>query len=152
MQHAKELLQKEKDPEMRELAKQELEELEPKRDALAMELSRGMRQKVAIACAYLHEPPLIILDEPLTGLDPSGIRTMKESIAERAKAGAAVVLSSHLLTLVEDLCTRVLIMVEGEVRFTGTITEARERFAAGEARASLEDIFFSATRTGEGAR
>jgi len=123
----------------------EMFELTSKRKALAMELSRGMRQKVAIACAYLHNPPLILLDEPLTGLDPIGIRTMKDSIAARARAGAAVVLSSHLLSLVEDICTGVLIMAKGELRFSGTIAEARETYTAGNASASLEEVFFRAT-------
>ena len=72
---------------------------------MAQELSRGMRQKVAICCAYLHDPRAILFDEPLTGLDPYAIRTLKASIAERAAAGAAIVVSSHLLALVEDLCT-----------------------------------------------
>ncbi len=124
----------------------EMFELTPKRKALAMELSRGMRQKVAIACAYLHNPAIIFLDEPLTGLDPIGIRTMKDSIAARARDGAAVVLSSHLLSLVEDICTGVLIMAKGELRFSGTIAQARETFAAGNASATLEEVFFSATR------
>jgi len=66
-------------------------ELGEKRDTLAQELSRGMRQKVAICCAYLHRPRLIMLDEPLTGLDPRGIRTMKQSLLEQAAAGNAVV-------------------------------------------------------------
>ncbi len=126
-------------------------ELTPKRDALASELSRGMRQKVAIACAYLHDPALILLDEPLTGLDPIGIRRMKDSIRDRARAGAAVILSSHLLSLVEDICTRVLIMTNGEARFAGSIAEARATFAAGDGTASLEDVFFSATRESEAA-
>ena len=60
-----------------------------------------MRQKVAIACAYLHDPKAILFDEPLTGLDPRGIRTMKKSVRDRAAAGAAVVFSSHLLALVD---------------------------------------------------
>jgi ABC-2 type transport system ATP-binding protein len=124
----------------------DLFELTPKRNALAMELSRGMRQKTAIACAYLHAPRLILLDEPLTGLDPAGIRSMKESIRRRAAEGAAVILSSHLLSLVEDLCTRVLIMAKGSMRFAGTIEDARHRFAGGATDASLEDVFFSATQ------
>ncbi len=119
-------------------------ELSPKRDALTMELSRGMRQKLAIACAYLHNPSLILLDEPLTGLDPQGIRVMKDSIGERGAAGAGIVLSSHLLSLVEDLCTRVVIMVQGTVRFSGRLDEARAAF--GGSGASLEDVFFTATQ------
>src|SRR5277367_1174925 len=85
-------------------------ELTDKRDTVAQELSRGMRQKVAICCAYLHDPKAILLDEPLTGLDPHGIRTMKDSVRQRAAAGAAVVVSSHLLALVQDLCTHLLIL------------------------------------------
>src|SRR5579875_256730 len=66
-------------------------ELEAKRDTMAQELSRGMRQKVAICCAYLHEPRAILFDEPMTGLDPYAIRTLKASIVERAAAGAAII-------------------------------------------------------------
>jgi len=121
-------------------------ELTEKRAALAMELSRGMRQKVAIMCAYLHSPRLVLLDEPLTGLDPVGIRTMKESIRDCGRAGAAVILSSHLLSLVEDICTRLLIMTKGSVRFSGTIDEARAMYGGGDAAVSLEDVFFRATR------
>src|SRR5262249_53025264 len=88
-------------------------ELTEKRDALTSELSRGMRQKVAICCGYLHRPKAILLDEPLTGLDPRGIRTMKDSVQQHAAEGAAVMVSSHLLSLVEDLCTTVLILHRG---------------------------------------
>ena len=88
-------------------------ELSDRADTPAGELSRGMRQKVAICCGYLHQPRAILLDEPLTGLDPRGIRTMKDSIHQRAAAGAAVMVSSHLLSLVEDLCTSVLILHRG---------------------------------------
>ena len=65
-------------------------ELTPKQGALAQELSRGMRQKVAICCAYLHDPAAIIFDEPFTGLDPRAIRTLKNSIAAQARSGAAI--------------------------------------------------------------
>ena len=92
-------------------------ELVEKRDTVAQELSRGMRQKVAICCAYLHDPKAILFDEPLTGLDPYAIRALKSSIADRAAAGAAVVISSHLLSLVEDLCTHLLILHRGRSLF-----------------------------------
>jgi ABC-2 type transport system ATP-binding protein len=117
-------------------------ELIEKRDTPAQELSRGMRQKVAIACAYLHDPKAILFDEPLTGLDPHGIRTMKRSVRDRAAAGAAVVVSSHLLALVEDLCTHLLILHRGKQLFWGTATEAKANFASGEQ--SLEEVFFTA--------
>ncbi len=82
--------------------------------------SRGMRQKVAICCAYLHDPRDLLFDEPLTGLDPYAIRTLKASIAQRAAAGAAIMVSSHLLSLVEDLCTHLLILHKGRCLFHGT--------------------------------
>jgi ABC-2 type transport system ATP-binding protein len=120
-------------------------ELTEKRDAPAGELSRGMRQKVAICCAYLYEPRAILFDEPLTGLDPRGIRTMKASVRDRAAAGAAVVVSSHLLGLVEDLCTHLLILHRGRPLFWGPVAEARAAFAGMDADASLEEVFFRAT-------
>lgn len=120
-----------------------------KKDALAQELSRGMRQKVAICCGYLHDPAAIIFDEPLTGLDPRGIRTLKRSIVERARAGAAIVISSHLLSLVEDLCSHLLILDHGHSRFFGPIEVARTRFAGLAEDAKLEEIFFRAIDTSE---
>ncbi len=120
-------------------------ELVEKKDALVQELSRGMRQKVAICCAYLHDPQAILFDEPLTGLDPRGIRTLKETILERARRGAAVMVSSHLLSLVDDLCTDLLILDQGKLRFFGPTVEARRIFAGHLDEASLEEVFFQAT-------
>ena len=122
-------------------------ELVEKRDTIAQELSRGMRQKVAICCAYLHRPRAILLDEPLTGLDPRGIRTMKDSITQRANDGAAIIVSSHLLSLVEDLSTHLLILHCGQKKFFGPVAEARDAFAVSETDSSLEDVFFRATET-----
>ncbi|GDY00236.1 multidrug ABC transporter ATP-binding protein [Phycisphaerae bacterium] len=121
-------------------------ELTPKRDTPTSELSRGMRQKIAVIAAYVREPAFIMLDEPMTGLDPRGIRTMKDSIRERSRAGAGVMLSSHLLALVEDLCDALLIMHKGQLVFFGTVMEARERFGVSQTGdSSLEDVFFRAT-------
>ncbi|MFN9267482.1 MAG: ABC transporter ATP-binding protein [Planctomycetaceae bacterium] len=119
-----------------------------KRESLVQELSRGMRQKVAICCAYLHAPVAILFDEPLTGLDPRGIRTLKESIRERADEGAAVMVSSHLLSLIEDLCTHLLILERGERRYFGPVDHARVQFAGDSGSGSLEDVFFEATEGG----
>ena len=119
-------------------------ELHEKRDDLASTLSRGMQQKLAIACAFLHEPRAILLDEPLTGLDPRAIRDMRASIAARARAGAAVLLSSHLLELVERLCDRVLILHRGRRLAFGTLDEIRATVAA-EGGASLEEVFLAVT-------
>jgi ABC-2 type transport system ATP-binding protein len=123
-------------------------ELTPKREALASELSRGMRQKVAICCGYLHDPRAILLDEPLTGLDPRGIRTMQDSIRLRAAAGAAVIVSSHLLSLVEDLCTSVLVLHRGRVLLHEGLADVRRRISEDGRRESLEDLFFRLTESG----
>ena len=111
----------------------------------ASDLSRGMRQKLAICCAYLHDPLALLFDEPLTGLDPQGIRVFKRSMRERAARGAAIVISSHMLAMVEDLCTHVLILAGGSRRFFGPIDELRTSYDHVDAAASLEDIFFAAT-------
>jgi len=124
-------------------------ELTGKRDALAGELSRGMRQKVAIACGYLHDPKAICLDEPLTGLDPRGIRTMQASIRQRAGEGAAVMVSSHLLSLVEDLCTSVLVLHRGRVLVHGTLDELRRRVDEEGRHETLEELFFRLTEADE---
>ena len=127
-----------------------LEELDlsGKRHALPGELSRGMKQKLAIACGLLHHPRALLLDEPLTGLDPVGIRKMKATIMRRAQAGAAVILSSHLLHLVEEICTRVLIMQRGRVVAFGTVAEivAHRPELAGR---RLEDVFLALISQGE---
>jgi ABC-2 type transport system ATP-binding protein len=121
-----------------------LEELDlaDKRASLPGELSRGMKQKLAIACGLLHEPKALLLDEPLTGLDPVGIRRMKATIMRRAAAGSAIILSSHLLHLIEEICTRLLVMQRGRVVASGTIAEiVASRPALGSQ--SLEEVFLA---------
>lgn len=117
-------------------------ELGEKRAALPDELSRGMKQKLAIACGLLHQPRALLLDEPLTGLDPVGIRRMKATILRRAEEGVAVILSSHLLHLVEEICTRVLVLQRGRAVAFGTVPD----IVAGRpelAGRSLEDVFLA---------
>lgn len=109
------------------------------------ELSRGMRQKVAVCCAYLHDPAVILLDEPFTGLDPRSIRTLNDSIVESARRGTAVLLSSHLLNMVNNLCTHVLILHRGRRRFCGTLDELRELAGAEGPGTTLEDVFLRVT-------
>jgi ABC-2 type transport system ATP-binding protein len=122
-------------------------ELVEKRDALAGELSRGMRQKVGICCGYLHQPKAVLLDEPLTGLDPRGIRTMKDSVRERAHAGTAFIVSSHLLSLIEDLCTSVLILHRGQQLLHRQLAELRSAIAASGQHETLEELFFRLTES-----
>lgn len=124
-----------------------LEELEiaDKRDALPGELSRGMKQKLAIACGLLHQPKAAFFDEPLTGLDPIGIRRMKDSILKRAHEGAAILISSHLLHLVEEICSHILILKNGRKIADGTMEDITRQFATQPEDANLEEVFFRAT-------
>jgi len=127
----------------------ELELIEKQR-SLPTELSRGMKQKLAIACGLLHDPAALILDEPLTGLDPAGMRRMRETIAARARSGAAVILSSHLLHLVEELCTKLLVIHHGRTIAYGSfeaIVAERPQLAG----RGLEDVFLALTSDGESA-
>lgn len=119
-------------------------ELSDKTNALPGELSRGMKQKLAIACGLLHSPRVIFFDEPLTGLDPLGIRRMKDSIVKRAREGAAIIISSHLLHLVEEICSQVLILKGGRKVIHGTLDEIRRRFEQADGT-RLEDVFIRAT-------
>jgi ABC-2 type transport system ATP-binding protein len=120
-------------------------ELTEKRDAPASDLSRGMRQKLALGCGWLHQPKAVLLDEPFTGPDPRGIRTMKELIREHAAQGAAIIVSSHLLTLFEDLITTVLIMHRGQVLRHARLETLRGELAAEGRQESLEQLFFRLT-------
>ena len=128
-----------------------LEELElsDKRDCLPSQLSRGMKQKLVIACGLLHNPKVIYFDEPLTGLDPLGIRRMKDSILKRARDGAAIIISSHLLHLVQEICSHILILKNGRKVGSGTIQEISRQFSDQAGETDLEAVFFRATGEGE---
>lgn len=121
-------------------------ELTEKRDSPCSDLSRGMRQKVAICCGYIHNPRAIMMDEPLTGLDPYGIRVIKESIRGRAAAGAAIMISSHLLNLVEDLCTAILVLNKGRQVLHASMDALKTQAGADGRSESLEELFFRLTR------
>jgi len=136
------------------LANQLIEELElvEKRNSLPVELSRGMKQKLAIACGLLHAPKVIYFDEPLTGLDPLGIRRMKDSILKRARDGAAIIISSHLLHLVEEICSHILILKNGRKIIVGTMEAITQKFSGQPGDANLEEVFFRATNADEKAK
>lgn len=120
-------------------------ELGDKRGSLPGALSRGMRQKAAICMAFLHDPSVIFLDEPLTGLDPLGIRRMKNSIVERAREqGAAVVVSSHQLELIEELCDEIFVIQDGRKVISGSVARIHEQLGLPD-EPTLEDIFFHVT-------
>jgi ABC-2 type transport system ATP-binding protein len=96
-------------------------------DEQVQNLSHGNQQRVQLAVALVHDPDLLVLDEPFSGLDPVAVRTMVDVIGERAAAGASVLFSSHQLDLVEDLCEDVVIVDRGRVVLAGTVTDLRER-------------------------
>ena len=124
-------------------------ELTHKRDTLVHNLSRGMRQKVAIACAFLHDPKVILFDEPLTGLDPQGIRGIQQAIRERAQAGAAIIISSHLLSLFENLCTHIMVLSLGECRRFGTMSDVLSEVDQTNNNSTLEEAYFTLTQGNE---
>ena len=120
-------------------------ELKGRERSLPGELSRGMKQKVVIACGLVRQASVLLFDEPLTGLDPLGIRRMRETIVVRGRSGAAILVSSHLLHLVEEICTRVIIMDRGRKIADGTVAELASRADLTAAGSSLEQIFLHVT-------
>ena len=134
-------------PDFDRRARELLEELEMggKERALPGELSRGMRQKVVIACGLVRDASVLLFDEPLTGLDPIGIRRMRDTIIRRARQGATVLVSSHLLHLVQEVCTRVIIMDRGRKIADGSVEQLAARHDIAEAGSNLEQIFMKVT-------
>lgn len=104
-----------------------------------------MKQKLMIATALLHQPRVLILDEPLTGLDPRAMRQMKDVIVRGARDGMAVLVSSHMLHLVEEICHRVAIIHRGRKVADGTLESIRGSRPEFAGAAGLEDIFLHAT-------
>ncbi len=113
--------------------------LEPHAHERCQSFSKGMRQKVALAGALVHEPRLLILDEPLTGLDAGSARQVKDVLAARVRGGASVILTTHILEVAERLAERIGVIDKGRLIAEGTLEELRAR--AGHAGSSLEDVF-----------
>jgi ABC-2 type transport system ATP-binding protein len=105
--------------------------------------SRGMKQKTALAGALIHDPQLLILDEPLTGLDAAVARQVKDLLQARVKAGATVILTTHILEVAERMADRIGIIQHGRLVADGTLDELRAR--SGERQATLEDLFLELT-------
>jgi ABC-2 type transport system ATP-binding protein len=101
--------------------------------------SQGMRQRLGLAGALLREPRLLLLDEPTNGLDPGGMRDMRQLIGQLADDGLTVLLSSHLMLEVEQLCTNLSIIAKGRIRFTGTIDELKQQRSGPDYRLRVTD-------------
>jgi ABC-2 type transport system ATP-binding protein len=121
----------------------DLLDLQEARHQLIENLSHGTRQRIAIASALLHNPKVIIIDEPMVGLDPRSVRVVKDMLKARARAGVTVFLSTHILQVAEELSDRIGILNRGRLIAVGTMSELRE--ASGEVGA-LEDAFLALTR------
>ena len=103
--------------------------------------SRGMKQKTALAGALIHDPKLLILDEPLTGLDASMARLIKDMLQDRVKAGGTVILTTHILEVAERIADRIGVIARGKLLAEGTLAELRARAGAGQS--TLEDVFLA---------
>lgn len=121
-------------------------DLTPKRNDLVATLSKGMRQKLAVACALIHDANVMLFDEPLIGIDPAGAKEVKDEIVRTRNSGAAVLVSTHLLDTAERLCDRVIILSKGRKVAEGTLADLRS--ITGREGDTLEEVFLRLT--GEG--
>jgi len=117
-------------------------EMEQYYDKIIASLSMGTKQKIAVIAALLHEPPLLVMDEPLIGLDARSARVLKDIMALHTENGGAILFSSHILEVAESLCNRIGIIDEGRMVAEGTVDELREMVHA---HGTLEEIFLKAT-------
>jgi ABC-2 type transport system ATP-binding protein len=121
----------------------ELFDLTRWKDELTESYSHGMRQKLIIASALVHRPKVIVVDEPMVGLDPKSARLLKEIFRHFVEHGGTVLMSTHTLEIVEDMCDRVGIIRQGELVACGTVDDLRR--SASDAEAGLEDLFLRLT-------
>lgn len=121
-------------------------ELWPQRDNYCDSLSRGMQQKLTLVGALIHTPQVLILDEPLTGLDAASSRKVKDLLAQLARDGLTVLFTTHILEVAERLATRIGLIRAGQLIAEGSLDELRARFGASDS--TLEDVFLSATFDG----
>jgi ABC-2 type transport system ATP-binding protein len=117
-------------------------DLEEWRDELVESYSHGMRQKLIISSAFIHRPEVIVVDEPMVGLDPKAARILKDLFREYVRRGHTIMMSTHTLEVAETLCDRIAIIQQGKIRAVGTIEELREQATGG---GGLEEIFLKLT-------
>jgi ABC-2 type transport system ATP-binding protein len=118
-------------------------DLEEWRDELVESYSHGMRQKLIISSAFVHRPEVIVVDEPMVGLDPKAARILKDLFREYTNRGHTIMMSTHTLEVAQAMCDRIAIIQGGKIRAAGTMTELRANSEAG--AAGLEDIFLKLT-------
>lgn len=121
----------------------------PKRKAFASHLSKGMKQKVMIMSALLASPPLYIIDEPFLGLDPLGIRSLLERLVEVKQSGAAILMSSHILSTVEAYCERFIVMHGGRIAAQGELDDITKAAGMKDRNGGLEEAFYRLVTGGE---
>ncbi len=124
-----------------------------RKDDLVIGLSKGMKQKLAVVCAFIHNARTILLDEPLIGIDPKGARELKDIILKAKSDGCSILISTHMLDTAEKLCDRIVILMKGHKLAEGSLEELHERAKLG-VDATLEDVFLNLTEVdtaGEGA-
>jgi ABC-2 type transport system ATP-binding protein len=118
-------------------------------DDLAESYSLGMKQRLVFAASLLHDPDVLVLDEPMVGLDPRSVRIVKDLLRTRASEGMTVFMSTHTLAMAEEMADRVGIMVRGQLRFLGTVSELRDHMAV--EATSLEQLYLELTAPGSSA-
>ncbi|HET9512901.1 MAG TPA: ABC transporter ATP-binding protein [Gemmatimonadales bacterium] len=121
----------------------DLFELAPWKDELTESYSHGMRQKLIISSALVHRPEVIVVDEPMVGLDPKSGRLLKDLFRRFVERGGTVLMSTHTLEIAEGMCDRIAIVRGGKLIACGTMAELREQHAAGDA--TLEELFLKLT-------
>ncbi|HEV8195093.1 MAG TPA: ABC transporter ATP-binding protein [Gemmatimonadales bacterium] len=121
----------------------ELFELAPWKDELTESYSHGMRQKLIISSALVHRPDVIVVDEPMVGLDPKSARLLKDLLREFVTRGGTVLMSTHTLEIAEAMCDRIAIVQGGRVAVSGTMDELRSQTSSGDV--SLEELFLKLT-------
>ncbi len=117
--------------------------LAEKKDDLVATLSKGMKQKLAVACALVHSANVMLFDEPIIGIDPAGVAEIKDELRRAKDSGVAVLVSTHLLDTAEKLCDRVIILARGKMLVEGTLAELQT--LPGMTGKSLEDVFLELT-------
>lgn len=117
-------------------------QMRDKLNSFPQQLSKGMKQKVMIMCAFLVEPPLYIIDEPFLGLDPLSMRSLLELMVDRKQEGASLLISSHILSTIEKYCDRYIVLHHGRSIASGTLSELKKQAGVGSAD-TLEDTFFA---------